>query len=475
MVNAVVLTHFLRPPEFGELGLALVAASLLTVALNAPIGQGALIRLFGAAEDEAPGEVDRVLLPPDAARRSFGSALMFTILAGIGVTTLVSIGLLGVLGPKQAAFGGVTAAAGTLGALWRLLSTVPRLQRRPVLYIALASLRPIAVLSISLPLVASGGGVLGAVTGIALGSALASVAAALVVRSTFSPAFDVNELRTMTRRSRPFLPLISGNWLIQNADLYIVAVFATGTELGQYRLASRLGALGSYGTSAFLSAWGPLELSSLFKKSDQLHGRQALRGALLFQFVLLCIFLILTIAVMADQLVQVAPADYEAAASLLPWLGLAFVTQGLVVALYRAGNFKLRAPVFRRGTFVAGLVYLPLAAGLVSGLGAVGAAVAAIVALSGVAIALILGTNREGNPLGTPVSRLLIATILAAGLYIAAVEFPEGNGAAELAVHLAAPVLFVAVMPLLWPAAYRHSLVPLLRAAISRDSTGIRD
>lgn len=475
LVNAVVLTRFLAPSAFGILGLALVGASFLTIALNALIGPGALIRTFGATEDEVVAGTG-VAAPPELGQRSFGSALVATAFTGSSLTLLATAAAFVVTERGEAVvIITLAAASGTLGGLWRLLSTVPRLQRRPTAYVLLATVRPLLVISFTLPLVIGGGGVIGALAGVAFGTAVANVVAAMVVRSTFKLCLDRGEIRMMLRRSRSFIPLIAGTWIIQNVDLYIVAFFASAAETGQYRLASRLGALASYGTSALLSAWGPLELSALFRDSDAAHGRTALRGAVLFHFLLLCLLLLLILTVAADQLVRVAPESYARAAKLLPALALAFVANSVLVAVYRAGWFRKRAPVFRIGTFLAGLAYVPLAVGLVALIGAIGAALAAVLVLTVVTLALMRGTHREGHRLGVPAARLALATALAAALYMLSIVVPTRTTAAEVLVHLAAPLLFLAAVPWFWPPSHRRSFVSVLRAALSRRSSGARD
>lgn len=471
--NVLVLTWFLEPADFGRLGLALVAASLLTITLNAPLLHGALRSSFGSAEDSP--ETEAPLASSDLRRRSFGSALSATAAAGLAAVLIAGLVAVLALDVEAGAFAALVALSGAAGAIWRLLSAVPRLQRRPGAYVVLAALRPLAVLSISLPLVANGAGVIGAITGVALGTLAADIAALGFARGALRPAWDRADLVLMLRRSRPLLPLIAGTWIVQNVDLYVVAGFATAADAGHYRLASRLGALGSFGTSAFLAAWGPLELSAAFRASDERVGRAPLRSALLYQFLLLCTLLVLVLAVAADQLVRIAPDEYRGAADLVPVLALAFVTQGAVTGLYRAGSFPARAPTFRRGTLYASLVYIPLSMGLVATIGAVGAAIGAAIALGGVGAALVLASRRDGAPFALPARRLGIAIAAAVALYLMTRWIEPGSRALELIVHAAAPLLFVLLMPVLWPADHRRSLRPLLRSVRMRRLEGIRD
>lgn len=460
LVSVIVLTRFLSPEDFGRLGLALVSTVLLTLGLNAPIGQGALIRSFGNAEEgdaeDATGE---------GAPESFGSALVATLTAGALASGLILVvsGLIDE--PYRTTFGWV-GPAGTAGALWRLLSTVPRLQRRPGRYVALATLRPVLVLGLSVPLVASGGGAEAAMAGVAGGTGLACVVAAVAARRTFVVAFDPADLRWMGRRSRPFLPLIIGTWLIQSADLYVVAAFASASEVGAYRLASRFAALVSYGTSSLLSAWGPLELGSAFRDADADHGRDAVRGEILHVFLLLVIWLVLGVVLLADELVRLAPADYAPAAQVLPYLGVAFGLQGILTATYRASSLHGRAVIYRRGSLYAGIVFLPLCGAAVVLAGPSGAGVAAAAVLAALIVIMVVRGSQQGAPLQVDGPRLVTALGAAAALAGVALLVPWPSDAWASAVSLAVLTAYLPCAVACASDCQRHGL----RTLLGRDS-----
>ncbi|HEX8207673.1 MAG TPA: hypothetical protein VF587_16535, partial [Solirubrobacteraceae bacterium] len=293
LVNAIVLTRLLEPGEYGTVGLAMVSASFVTLALNAPIASAAFARSFGGTDEGDDDEEVRGVkkLSGEEARRSFGSALSATAGAGLALAVLVGAGALLAFGTRElTAVVALATVSGALGSLWRLLSTVPRLRRRPRLYVGLSTLRPLLVLGASVILVTSGAGALGAVAGVAIGSLGAVAVAGLVSRDVFTRAFDGGEVRWMMRKSRRYFPLIAGFWLILSADLYLVAAFASAAQVGEYRLASRLGAVAAYGASAVTSAWNPLENSSAFRAADKVHGRDVVRGQLLFFFLLFVLF-----------------------------------------------------------------------------------------------------------------------------------------------------------------------------------------
>ena len=59
----------------------------------------------------------------------------------------------------------IAAASGAAGALWRFVSNILRMERKPRAYVVLNSVRPVLVVGTVIPLVASGGGVEGAPSG----------------------------------------------------------------------------------------------------------------------------------------------------------------------------------------------------------------------------------------------------------------------------------------------------------------------
>ncbi len=195
--------------------------------------------------------------------RALGTGLSLTFL--IGVIGSVPVWILApriapILASGSHSAGTVRWAAigAVFAALWRVSGNVTRIERRPYSYGGLHALHPLMTMSVSIPLLATGYGVEGAVAGVALGNVVAFLAAMVVIRRSWRPAFSPRDVVQIYRlggsrvldhhvdvadsQRRPFL-----------ASRYLIAA-----QVGLYRVGSRVGAVTSHWTSAFNMSYGPL-------------------------------------------------------------------------------------------------------------------------------------------------------------------------------------------------------------------------
>lgn len=184
LVNVAVITRFLDPAEFGELALLLTYSAFLTVLYNLGTLQGIFMWVFGASGEEDMGE-DTTESATGSKRRALGTGLVTVLgIAAIGTALVVALAprladlILG--DSSKADLILIAAASGAAGAVWRLVSNILRMERRPRDWVILNAVRPVLVLGVAIPLVASGGGVEGAIIGTAVGSWL-SVGVGLAV------------------------------------------------------------------------------------------------------------------------------------------------------------------------------------------------------------------------------------------------------------------------------------------------------
>lgn len=476
LVSVFVLTRFLTPTEFGTLGLALVASSFLTIALNAVLLQGSLMYAFGGEMTE-DGE-DGQFVGADERRRRLGTALSVTIVAAVtslAVTVMgaLILGALTGLSTEGARLAVLAAASGGAGAIWRLISSIPRMQRRPTYFIWLSCIRPALVLAATVLLMVSGGGVLAAMTAVVAGTFLANVIAVTLFRRTLTPCVDRTSLKSMALRSVQYTPLLGGYWVIQNADLFVVAAMASGADAGHYRLASRLGAFSSYVTSAFLSAWMPLQGARVVRDLYAKYGRREVHASALYYFSLLCITIMLGMALVADGIVAIASPAYSGAAGLVIPLSLAFVCHGIVVMVYRTTTFPKRPWVYRAVVAAGGAIYVPLTIAGVTRFGPAGAAYSTIVVLVFIAAFLYLRSSLVGNALPVPLLRLVSAVAAAVTCWWVAGLGVPGSGP-SVALHIAAlPGFFCAVVVTL-PRSHRKQIRSVLAEALRRrGSVGV--
>jgi O-antigen/teichoic acid export membrane protein len=448
LVNLGILTRYLSPSEFGKLGIALVAAALLTVLYNLGSLQGALSWAFGASDE---GELDDATRRRSGAekRRALGTALILT-LAIVGVATALIAALARPLASLFLGDAGETSlvllvgASGAAGAIWRLVVNIPRLELHPVTFAALNTARPLIVLGISLPLVIEGHGVSGVLVGTAGGTALAAAAGLVASRRSFAFTFSREDLRGMMGLGRLFIPIVAAFWIIQNVDLLILSQFASHADVGLYRAASRIGGGLSYLVSAFLMAWAPLRMTPLFAAAEESAGQSRLASLTTTYFALLCFGALLVLILAADALIRLAGPEYREAAPLIPLLGLAFLASGAFIVIYRGVRMPRRRQAYPRMAVVSAVAFLVAALALTPAFGVYGAAVAPTIGFAAGSVGLLLLARRAGY---APFEwrRILIGGGAAAACVFAARLF-EGLGGAWTVVG---PVAALVAYPLL--------------------------
>jgi O-antigen/teichoic acid export membrane protein len=448
LVNLGILTRYLSPSEFGKLGIALVAAALLTVLYNLGSLQGALSWAFGASDE---GELEDATRRRSGAekRRALGTALILT-LAIVGVGTALIAALARPLASLFLGDGGETSlvllvgASGAAGAIWRLVVNIPRLELRPVTFAALNTARPLIVLGISLPLVMEGHGVSGVLVGTAGGTALAAAAGLVASRRSFAFTFSREDLRGMMGLGRLFIPIVAAFWIIQNVDLLILSQFASHADVGLYRAASRIGGGLSYLVSAFLMAWAPLRMTPLFAAAEESAGQSRLASLTTTYFALLCFGALLVLILAADALIRLAGPEYREAAPLIPLLGLAFLASGAFIVIYRGVRMPRRRQAYPRMAVVSAVAFLVAAFALTPAFGVYGAAVAPTVGFAAGSMGLVL-LARRADYAPFEWRRILIGGGAAAACVLAARLF-EGLGGAWTVVG---PVAALVAYPLL--------------------------
>ena len=247
-----VLTRLLEPADFGRLALLMLIAVSLTLVCSMGTLQGTLSWVAGSTgggegDEGIEDEQDDAGKPQAKDRRR---AL------GTGLVLLMGIAALGTLAVTAAAawiaelllhdvlsarLVTVAAVAGGFGSLWRLAAYLPRLEGRPVAYNALTLLRPTLVIAASGSLVAAGTGIGGAIAGLALGNAVATLLALLIGRRQFRIVFRREDARQILGRGTPLVPVLMVFWIVHHCDLLVLSFFSADSTVALYRVGSRLG------------------------------------------------------------------------------------------------------------------------------------------------------------------------------------------------------------------------------------------
>jgi O-antigen/teichoic acid export membrane protein len=484
IVNVAVLTRFLRPADYGRLTALVLIAAWLGVLCTLGFLQGVNGRVFsggGDAGDDFGGggddDDDAVDGAPAGDRRTAltsGLLLVVALAATLVLAGAWAAGPLagGLLKDPSAADEIVLAiTAGALGGIWRFVSNVPRYERRAATYVALHILRPVAVLAVSLPLVASGRGVHGAILGLVCGTALSIGCGLVAIRHSLALRFSRAEAREIERRGRPFLVLIASMTLLHTGDTWVLTQVSSDHSVGIYRVASRGAVFMTYFVGAVVMTFGPLRRTPAFAAIIEQRGRPQV-GALFFRYLVVgSLGMLLVLCVGADVIVRILAPSYRGVASLLPLLGLGFFVHGVFTGLYRLSTFARR----RLWMSLIGVVSVVVLAGASLSLyhvfGMSGVALGAVVAAA-VAAVIVYAVQRRGRePLPIAWRPLAIAVALTAALYGAAHAASLAPQPVALLGGLAALLAFVPLLLRLGviPRGHVAPLVAVLRSAVGLD------
>jgi O-antigen/teichoic acid export membrane protein len=481
LVSVAVLTRLMVPSQYGELALMLFFAGYLTTLYNTGSLHGTFMWVYGATEGEGDdvGADGKIASTP---RHALGTGVALTLIivsAGTALCCLFAPTLAQLLVDRSSAaalvrWAAVSAAA---GALWRLTVNVFRMERQAVRFASFNALRPMFVVGGTVPLVALGFGVQGALAGTALGTLAATAVCVVLTRRSYALAFNWGDAKEIVRRGGMVVIPVICLFIVHNADIVLLSRFASKSELGIYRVGSRFASVPSYFASSFLMAWSPLERGVLFQSTYRHVGEERVRSAILTYYLLAAVTIVVLLDVLAPALVLLVGPAYRSAASLIPVIGVGFVCYGLFIVMVRTVKVERRILFYGAGAVIAAVLDVGLSMLTIPWLGAYGAPLATILALL---VACALWTTVVGGLMRVPLSfeprRLaglagavaIAALVQTVGLHV----WPAGRPLVLVLVLLSyiAAVLTLGALP------RRHfkPLASLARAA-ARKGVGGRD
>lgn len=474
LAQVAVTTRFLDPTEFGQAALLFFFAALLTILYNLATLQGTYMRAFGSAEDEDI-DVDPDQPPIDDAqkRRALGNGIALTASSAL-VGTVVSVALapgiadllLGGEGSRDLVL--LAAASGAFGALWRLLQNIPRLEIKPPIYVALSAVRPVLVMAIAIPLVATGHGVGGLVGGTALGTALAVLVAIFVCRKSYRLGLTIEESKAIVRRGASYVPITLSFWIVGQGDLFALSRYALTADVGLYRLASRLGAFANYTTGAMMQAWAPLRRTEMHAVAFDEYGMKV-GGTMVTYYCLLSFGILLGMTIGADALVQIAPPAYAGAAPLIPLTAAGFLMNGLLIVIQRSSAIPRKRNWYVGCAVGSAITFVAIVPFLTSRFGAYGTAASTILAFALGSAVMFTRSQRSQNPLDISYRQLAaVVLVTAACLGLAGASRLAGDVGPliELAVLLCFPWLLIVSGAI--PRAQAKTLLTIVRGTFGR-------
>ena len=405
-------------------------------------------------------------------RRALGTALALTASIGLVGTALfwplaptLSDALIG--DNQPASYMRTALGLGAIGAVWRLAVNLPRLERRPLVFVGMNALRPLVVIGLTLAALSSGAGIGGVLTANLVGSGVVLVLALLVSFRSYRVAFSREDTKTILIFGRSWVPLVLALWVANNADVLVLNHFAAAADVGNYRLASRLCVALSFASSAIFMAWLPFRRSAIFDAVSREHGRRI--NALLAQYYVIFLSgLLLLLAVLADLIVGFAPPAYQPAAALVPLVGLAVAVHGFFYLAYRVSKHPSKRRDYVLSAVVSALIMVGLAALLVPALGGTGAALAPIAGFSLGTVYMVVRSQRGPKPIPFDAARTILPALVAGGLFaaerLAPVDGDWGAAGVGLAALVAYPVILV--VSGLVPRGHVHVLRQIGRGAL---------
>jgi O-antigen/teichoic acid export membrane protein len=451
LISIAVVTRFLSVSDFGRLALLLTFAAFLTIIYNVGTLQGTFVWVFGSAGEEDVADENVESSQAGTKRRALGTGLIITALITIA-GTLIIVAAAPWLADKlignsdDADLIIIAAASGATGAMWRIVTNILRMERKPKRFVALQTVRPVLVVGGVIALTAAGMGVKGAILGTFLGGAVSVLIGLIATRHSYVLRLDRMHAKMILKRGGIFVPILISLWIAQNVDIYAVSYFTNDDRVvGLYRLAGRFGAFLDYFTAALFMAWTPLVQTPTFAAAIKTRGKEALGGKLLSYFVMIGILLILIMTAAADGLVRIAPPAYAAAAPLIPVIGGGFLAYGLFICVYRLSAFPKKRGLYVAAAIASAVVFVGSAPIFVPWLGAYGAAVCVINGFVVAALGLTYFSQRGPTPLEIEWVRIAKCFALAGlALVVARVLGPAVGGTGDLAVEFGAVLLYVA-------------------------------
>lgn len=346
LINAAILTRYLRTSQFGHLGLLYFASALMSVVLNLVALRGTERQVWGTGEEGVDVDQDELVEHSRRPRVLTAGVLVSFLVAllAIGAVIPLAPGISSaLLGTPHLATAVVWAAiSGAFGSVWRLSVNIPRFERRRTLFGAVWVLRPVLACAISWPVVALGGGVTGAMMATAIGTIASLMVCLVYSRSSFGFALDLGAAWRIIKSSAGFAAMVVGLYILHSGDVFFLSRFVDASQVGVYRLAGNLTVIISYGVSAFLLAWAPHEYSPLFRAAYDRHGKNETRMQFLTYTLMGGVLVVLLLSALATPLVGLFAVGYRKATSFVAITGAGFLAYGTFLVVARSSMVPRR-------------------------------------------------------------------------------------------------------------------------------------
>jgi O-antigen/teichoic acid export membrane protein len=471
IVSTIITIQYLTPGQFGQLALLMVLASFITVLYNVGLLHGTFLWVYGSSGEGGDDlEIDGAARSTVAGQRSaMGTGLIMTLIVvscGTFVCFMFAKPMAALLlgSARKANLIGLAAVSGGAGSIFRLTVNVFRFERRPRAFAAATMARPISVLIASTGLVVAGYGVWGAVLGTAAPTIACAIGSMLGAIRSYAVKITLEDVHQILLRGGSVVIPVVALFVLHNGDIYVLAHWANTTELGVYRLASRLGSPPSYFASAFVMSWGPLERSALVTAAFHSRGQHHVRSLVITYYMLTGLSIVLVFVLFSRLFVLVAPRTYAEAAKVVPLIALAYVMFGAYIVVLRTTRPERMILWYAITSIASVVLFIGGAFLLVPALGIYGPPAALTTAMAAGSAIVLWRNTRHEDPVPIEYGRVLKGFLVAGAVSALALI---GISAGRVAAAVATVIALVAYLPaLVLAGAIPASHLPLLTRMI---------
>ncbi len=340
-----VYTSVLTPEDYGILAVTTTVGALLTVVLGLAL-EGAITQLYFQYESE------------DERRSLYGSLLAFwLIVPGLVTLALDALGQVGWFdfSPNIPFQPYLRLALWTsyLSIFVNMPMVIYMTRQQPIRAISLSIFQSLITIGITLYLVVIlKRKVIGSLQAALLASMLVAIVSIFLTVRMSSRSLSWSKLRCALGFSVPLVPHLGANWALNLSDRFILERNVSTSQLGLYSLGYQFGFLISIFSGALNNAFFPLVNAQLSNETTRhrvpILGTYALLGI---------VFVGLGVGLFGGDAIRLlTPDEFHGAASVIPWLAIAYVFQGIYY-------------IWSRGTWVSMRTrWVPVLTMLVAGL-----------------------------------------------------------------------------------------------------------
>jgi hypothetical protein len=238
-------------------------------------------------------------------------------------------------------------------------------------------------------------------------------------------------------------------WFLHNGDLYLLTHRVSSSDLGVYRLASRLGSPPSYFASAFIMTWSPLEHSALVQAAFHRRGRLQVRAHVSTYYLVVSASIVVAFVLFSRVFVLLAPPSYAEAAKVAPLVALGFVMYGAYIVLLRTARPDRMLVWYAITAVLSAVTFAGSSFVLIPALGIYGAPLALILGMTVGCVVVLIVNSSSSEPLPLEYGRILALAAISGVISAAALISDQMGHTISALVTLAGAVVYLPALVLL--------------------------